>query len=220
MVLDFIIIATVVVSLISLIGVFLITAKKKISDSSLLMLVSLSAGTLLGGAFLDLLPHSIEELSAESVLPVTLSGLLVFFVLEKVIVWHHHHSAMHLKKVNERPLGYLTLVGDALHNFFDGVAIAASFIVSPSLGVITTVAVALHEIPQEIGDFSLLLYSGFTKTRALLFNLGSALFAVLGALIFYFATPLVENLEAFGLAFTAGMFIYLATADIVPELNK
>ncbi len=219
MVLELIIAATIAVSLASLAGIALLFSKKEIEEKVLFLLVSLSGGTLLASAFLDLLPESLGDLPAKSALVVSLLGILVFFVLEKLIVWHHHHHADH-GKGKEKPMGYLNLVGDALHNFFDGVAISAAFIASPALGFTTTLAVLLHEIPQEIGDFSLLLYSGFTRGKALLFNLGSALFAVIGALLFYFASPVIENLSAFGLAFTAGMFIYIATADIVPELQR
>lgn len=218
MVLELIIAATIAISLASLAGIFLLSKSKEFEEKALFALVSLSAGTLLAGAFLDLLPESLEAVAPNIGLSVALVGVLVFFVLEKIIVWHHHH-ADHAKVV-EKPLGYLNLVGDALHNFFDGVAVAAAFIASPGLGFTTTLVVLLHEIPQEIGDYSLLIYSGFTRKKALLFNLGSALFAVVGALLFYFAAPFVENLTSFGLAFTAGMFIYIAAADIVPELQR
>ena len=117
-------------------------------------------------------------------------------------------------------LGTLTLVGDGVHNFFDGVAIAAAFMVSPPLGITTTFAIALHEIPQEIGDFGLLLYSGYTPAKALAFNLLSALAAVAGGVGFFFFSSYVEHLEAYALAMTAGMFIYIASADLLPELHK
>ncbi len=218
MVLALIIAATIVISLVSLVGVFLIGTGKKFEETALMPLVGLSAGTLLGGAFLDLLPESLELIPANMVLFAPLVGILVFFALEKIIVWHHHHHAH--AKAREKPAGYLNLVGDALHNFFDGIAIASAFLASPAVGIATSLAVALHEIPQEIGDYSLLVYSGFTKRKALLFNLGSAVFAVIGALFFYFAAPIVQGLQAYGLAFTAGMFIYIAAADIVPELQR
>lgn len=218
MVLELIIAATLAISLVSLAGILLLGASKELEEKILFALVSLSAGTLLGGAFLDVLPESLEALAASQALSISLLGILVFFVLEKVIVWHHHHADH--EKVVEKPMGYLNLVGDALHNFFDGIAVAAAFLASPALGLTTTLAVVLHEIPQEIGDYSLLIYSGFTRKKALLFNLGSAVFAIVGALVFYFAAPLVQNLEGYGLAFTAGMFIYIAAADIVPELHR
>lgn len=220
MVLELILLATIGISLVSLVGVLFISPKKRLGDKLLMSLVSLAAGTLLGAAFLDLMPEALELSASSSVLHFSLFGILVFFVLEKLIVWHHHHSAKHDKKVNEKPAGYLNLVGDALHNFFDGVAISAAFLVSPAIGLTTTFAVALHEIPQEIGDFSLLIYSGFSRQKAILFNVGSAAAAIVGALFFYFSAPLIENLEAVGLAFTAGMFIYIASADVVPELHK
>ena len=218
MVLELIIAATIAISLASLGGIALLRVNKPTEEKILFALVSLSTGTLLAGAFLDLLPESLERTTPSTALATALVGILVFFVLEKLIVWHHHHADH--AKVSEKPLGYLSLVGDALHNFFDGVAISAAFIASPALGLTTTLAVLLHEIPQEIGDYSLLIYSGFTRKKALLFNLGSALFAVIGALLFYFAAPFVQNLSSLALAFTAGMFIYIATADVVPELQR
>ncbi len=220
MVLELIIAATVAVSLVSLVGVLVVSGSRQ--EQTTLLLVSLAAGTLLGAAFLDLLPHAVEQ-SGEAfgiVFQLALLGFLVFFVLEKIIHWHHHHAARHEYAAAEKPVGYLNLIGDALHNFFDGIAIAAGFLLSPAVGITTTIAVALHEIPQEIGDFSLLIYSGFSRAKAIYLNLLSALAAIAGALVFYFAAPLVENLEVLGLAFTGGMFIYLAAADIVPELQR
>ena len=215
MVLEQIILATLAVSLISLVGIVLIFRKDY--EGLVLPLVSFSAGTLLGAAFLDLLPEALEVSGAREAFAMALAGLLVFFTLEKVILWHHHHSHSHQK---EKPVGYLNLVGDGLHNFFDGAVIAAAFISSPALGIVTTIAVILHEIPQEIGDFSLLLYSGFSVKKALAYNLLSALAAVAGAMLFYYASGVVAGLQAFGLSFTAGMFIYIALADLVPELHK
>jgi zinc and cadmium transporter len=215
MVLEYIIAATIVVSLVSLVGIVLIFRKDY--EGLILPLVSFSAGTLLGAAFLDLLPEALEATGTREALGMALAGLLVFFALEKLILWHHHHSGSH---ATEKPAGYLNLIGDGLHNFFDGMVIAAAFLTSTPLGIVTTIAVILHEIPQEIGDFSLLLYSGFTVKKALAYNLLSALAAVAGALAFYYASGAVSGLQAFGLSFTAGMFIYIALADLVPELHK
>ncbi len=208
--------AVLVVSAASLVGVPFFLGRKP-SERHFFLLVSFAAGTLLGAAFLDLLPEAMAAGGVQPALVAALAGLLVFFILEKVVLWHHHHGHGH---AGEKPIGYLSLVGDALHNFFDGTAIAAAFLVSPPLGVATTIAVLLHEIPQELGDFSLLIYSGFSARQAILFNLLSALTALVGALVFYFAAGFLQGFEALGLAFTAGMFIYIATVDLVPELHK
>ncbi len=216
MVLELIILATVFVSLASLVGIFVIPLKEKTVSSLLIILISFATGTLLAGAFLDLLPEATELLAPEEVFKIALIGMLVFFIIEKFIYWHHHHHHKH--EQTEKPLAYLNLIGDGLHNFFDGAAIAAAFIVSPEVGISTTIAIIAHEIPQEIGDFSLLIYSGFSRNKALLFNLVSAALSILGALVFFYFSSVIENVEAFALAFTAGMFIYIAGADLVPEL--
>jgi zinc and cadmium transporter len=218
MVLELIIAATLIVSAASLAGILFLSMNQKRLNELLPLLVSLSGGTLLGAAFLDLIPESLEGIEIQSAMLAALVGFIAFFILEKMIMWHHHHSSKHSSKV--KPLGYLNLIGDGLHNFFDGIAISAAFISSPALGMTTTIAVILHEIPQEIGDFSLLLYSGMEKTRALAFNFLSALTAVVGAVSFYYIAPFVAHLSFYGLAFTAGMFIYIASADVVPELHK
>ena len=218
MVLELIVAATVVVSLISLVGIALIFVAKKQMDSILFFLISLATGTLLGAAFFDLLPESIGKIDAAVALEAAFAGVLFSFMVEKLIHWHHHHAAR--EKEHHRPLGMLTLVGDGVHNFFDGVAIAAAFLVSVPLGITTTLAIALHEIPQEMGDFALLLYSGYSKMKALAFNLLSALAAVAGGVLFYFFSGAVANFEAYALAFTGGTFIYIAGADIFPELHK
>ncbi len=221
MVLEWIVGATVLVSLASLSGI-LVLSRGKLTERLLFFFVSFAAGTLLGTAFLHLIPEAVEEASLESGMMFALAGILVFFVIEKVIHWHHHHSSHKDKKEIGRikPLGYLNLVGDGLHNFFDGVAIAAAFLVSIPTGITTTVAVLMHEIPQEIGDYSLLIYSGFGRMNALIFNLISALIAVVGALVFFYFNSYVENLIGIALAFTAGMFIYIASVDLVPEIHK
>lgn len=228
MVLEWIVGATVAVSLVSLVGVMALGLRERLQKIVLFAAVAFAAGTLLGGAFFDLLPESLEKLPAESALSYALAGLVFFFIVEKFIAWHHHHE-MHAKSKgkaggktsSEKPFGYLNVVGDGLHNFFDGAAIAASFMAGGvPLGITTTLVIALHEIPQEIGDYSLLVYSGFKSSKALAFNLLSGLLAVLGGVVFYFASPAIENLEGIGLAFTAGAFIYIASSDLFPEFHR
>ncbi len=218
MVLFEIIAATVFVSMLSLVGIVLFIFEKRKIDDYLFFLVSVATGTLLGAALFDILPESVEILDAHTALEFVFIGIIIAFCLEKLVHWHHHHAGS--EKEHHKPLGTLTLLGDGLHNFFDGVAIAAAFMVDVPLGVTTTVAIALHEIPQEIGDYGLLLYSGFSRARALAFNLLSALTAVAGGVLFYFFSGMVEHMEGFALAFTAGMFIYIAAADLLPELHK
>lgn len=217
MVLGWILSATLLVSLVSFVGVGILSLKEKTAGAVLFAIVAFATGTLLGAAFLDVLPEAIKKIEPSQALAFALAGILVFFLVEKVIYWHHHHGR---HSAEEKPMAYLNLIGDGVHNFFDGAAIAASFLTSIELGITTTLAIVLHEIPQEVGDFSLLLYSGFTKTKALMANFLSALLAVLGALGFYYFSSWIENMEALGLAFTGGMFIYIATADLLPELQK
>ncbi|MDD5339940.1 MAG: ZIP family metal transporter [Candidatus ainarchaeum sp.] len=212
-----IILATVVVSLISLVGVVLISLKKEILDTLVFMILSFATGSLLAAAFFDLFPEAIDKMESGTVFTFALAGMMAFFIMERLVHWHHEHHDHH---VHEKPIGYLVLIGDGVHNFFDGVAIAASFMTAPQIGIATTLAIILHEIPQELSDFSLLLYAGFSKTKALLFNLLSALTAIAGALGFYFLAGYVNNLEAYGLAFTAGGFLYIAGTDLLPELHK
>lgn len=227
MVLEWILGATVAVSLISLVGLLVLGLRENVQKIFLFYSVAFAAGTMLGAAFFDLLPESLKAIDAATALPVCLAGIMAFFIVEKYISWHHHHEThdnagrkRRARQAEEKPMGYLNLVGDGLHNFFDGVAIAASFMVGLPLGITTTLVIALHEVPQEMGDFGLLLYSGFSRRKAIAFNLLTALTCVLGALLFYFAAPLVQNLEGLGLAFTAGGFIYIAGSDLFPEFHR
>ncbi len=221
MVLEYIIGATVAVSLISLVGILTLGLSEKVQKIFLMASVAFSAGTLLGGAFFDLFPESLGKMSVRGAMLAAFAGIISFFVIEKFISWHHHHGTHGKKgKKQEKPFGWLNLVGDGLHNFFDGIAIAASFLTSVPLGITTTIVIALHEIPQEFGDYGLLIHSGFSSRRAIAFNLLTALTAILGGLFFFFAAPLVNNLQGIGLAFTAGSFIYIATSDLFPEFHR
>lgn len=218
MVLEYIIAATFLVSLISLVSVAFFFVDKKKMGSIIFYLISFSAGTLLGAAFFDIIPEAAEKLGTAT-FEIVFLGIIAGFVMEKIIHWHHHHHVDH-KGEHHHPMGALTLMGDAFHNFFDGVAIAAAFLVNVPLGIATTIAVASHEIPHEIGNFSLLLYSGYTRKRALFFNFLTALTAIAGGLLFYFFSGVVSNFESIALAFTAGTFIYVSSADLIPELHK
>ena len=222
MTLIYIIIATLIISAISFIGALALFLKKEKLDKILLALVSLSAGALIGGAFLHLLPEAVMEVGSEegNILKVFLFALLgfsFFFVLEQFIHWHHHHDTC-CDKVS--PFSYLVLISDGVHNFIDGFVIAAAFIVSIPVGIATTLAVAFHEIPQEIGDFGVLLYAGMKRGRALMFNFLSALVAVLGGLLGFFLSTQIGDSIIYLLPFAAGNFIYIASSDLIPEIKS
>ena len=195
----------------------------------LLLLVSLSAGTLFGGAFLHLLPEAVKRSGFSiRISLLVLAGVLVFFVLEKFIHWHHCHShgddtqkhvLMH-KSHHPHHIAPLNLLGDALHNFVDGLVIAGSYLVSVPAGIATTIAVIVHEVPQELADFGVLLYSGLSKWKALLFNFMSAVTAIIGAIVGLFLAGTVQWFTDLIVPFAAGTFLYIASANLIPELHK
>jgi zinc and cadmium transporter len=212
-------ISVFIVSLISLIGVFTLSVDHKKLYKYLIYLVSLSAGTLMGDAFIHLIPEAYED--SENSVAVSLYillGILVFFVLEKVIHWRHCHEEP--CEEHPHPFSYIILMGDSLHNFVDGMVIGASYLVSIPVGIATTIAVIFHEIPQEIGDFASLLYGGFSRKKALFLNFLSALAAVAGALLILSFDLKIDGLESFLVPFAAGGFIYIAGTDLIPELHK
>ncbi len=211
----YILLAVTLVSLISLVGVIALSLKKKLLRRALFFLVSFATGTLMGVAFLDLLPEALEYERANIFL-FPILGMLVFFVIEKFIYWHHHHTGE--KEIHAYTR--LNLIGDGVHNFIDGIVIAASFLHSVPLGIATTVAIILHEIPQEIGDFSILVYGGFSQMKALFFNFLTALTALIGALVGFYFLGVFENMLPYLLAFAAGNFIYIAGTDLLPELRE
>lgn len=216
-----IILATIIVSLISLIGI-LIIFKRENKKSFLKALISLAAGALLTVALLDLLPEALEAgvYDAHIILSTVLISIIFFFLLERVFHWHHCHCEEHGRPCGDekRNIAVINLTGDAIHNFVDGALIASAFMLNFHAGIIVTIAVILHEIPQEISDFGVLLYAGLTKTKAILYNLLTALIAVIGALLFYYFGSNFSNIIPLMIAFAAGNFIYLATADLMPEL--
>jgi len=220
MVLETILAASFAVSLISLIGVFTLGMREKLLHSLLFYFVSFAAGAMLAAAFLDLLPEGIALAGVENFARYALFGLLVFFMIEKFIHWHHHHKHHHKGEHTEAPFTYLNLIGDAVHNFIDGTVITASFLTSTELGIVSTIAIIAHEIPQELGDYSLLIYGGFSKQKALFYNFLTALTSILGALTAFYFSSLVPNLSTLLIPFAAGGFIYIASADLVPELHK
>lgn len=209
--------ATLIISSGSLVGVLAISVKPAILNRLLLPLVSLSAGTMLGASFLHLLPESVETLDAHLVFQLTLLSFIAFFLLERFLHWRHCHDEKHLTR---HTIGYMNLIGDAIHNFIDGLLIAASFAAGDTLGIVAVLAIALHEIPQEIGDFGVLLHSGFTRSRALLANVSVSLTAVFGGLVGYFLSHRTEIFASYLIPIAAGGFVYIAATDLVPELKE
>ena len=211
------IIATFIVSLMSLIGIITISIKKDIIDRIVFLLVSFSIGSLLAGAFLHLLPESIESIGSNLALRYALIGFIAFFLIERILHWRHCHKGA---GCDVHTFTYMNIIGDGIHNFLDGILIAASFSTSYEVGIATTIAVIAHEIPQEIGDFGVLIYGGFSKAKALLVNFITALTAILGVFAFSFISGMVSHIEAFFVPFAAGGFLYIAGSDLLPELHK
>jgi zinc and cadmium transporter len=207
-----------VVSLIAIIGIIGLAIKAEKLKKILIYLISFSAGALLGDAFIHLIPEISEEGLAFSSSLYILAGIILFFSLEKFIHWRHCHMPTTKKHVH--PFAYMNLFGDSLHNFIDGLIIAGSYIISIPVGIATTIAVLLHEIPQEIGDFGVLLYAGFSKTKALAMNFLTALTAVLGAVVALILNNYVENIEIPLVCLAVGGFLYIAGSDLIPELHK
>jgi zinc and cadmium transporter len=188
--------------------------------------VSFALGALLGVAFLDLLPdalHEAGEAHTEAVLATVLGGILGFFLLEKLLLWRHCHSdhcETHTEEHFHQPAGTLIVVGDAIHNFVDGVLIAAAFLTDVQLGIVTSLAVAAHEIPQEVGDFAILLESGYGRAQALLYNLLSSFSTLAGGVLAYFALENLHEALPYFLALAASSFVYIAVADLIPSLHR
>jgi len=206
------------VSALSLTGVLVLIVRRDLDRSLLLYMVSFSVGGLLGGAFLHLIPEAYAESGINATVSTyILAGVFSSFVVEQVLRWRH----CHVPTSDDHPhtFAYMNLLGDAVHNLVDGLIIAGAYLASTRLGVLTTVAVCLHELPQEIGDFGVLVYAGYSKGRALKLNFLSALTAFLGALIALTMSGIIEGLTAFLVPFAAGNFIYIAGSDLIPELH-
>jgi zinc and cadmium transporter len=212
-------ISVVIVSLVSLIGVFALSIREDLLRKYIFVFISLAVGALLGDAFIHLIPEAFKSsINTALVGILIIVGILIFFILEKFLHWHHHGEDT--EEPNIHPAGKLILFSDGVHNFIDGIIIGVSFIISVPVGIATTIAVILHEIPQEIGDFAVLLHSGYTKTRALWLNFLSALCAVLGMLLAFILGEAGETFIIWILPIAAGGFIYVAVADLIPELHK
>ncbi len=207
------------VSLVSLVGIFGLSLKKEWLEKHIYIFISIAMGALLGDAFIHLIPEAFEN--AESPLLISIlviAGILFFFVLEKFLHWHHHGNDAEENHIH--PVGKLILFSDGVHNFIDGVIIGVSFLVNIPLGIATTLAVILHEIPQEVGDFAVLLHAGYSKTRALWLNFMSALLAIVGVIFALVLGDVLESFITYFLPIAAGGFIYVAVADLIPELHK
>lgn len=207
-----------IVSLIALIGIGFLALQEEKLKKFLAYMVSFSAGALFADAFIHLLPEALEEHGGVVIPLYVIGGILVSFILEKFIHWRHchlPHSSEH-----KHPFALMNLFGDGLHNFIDGTIIAASYLVSIPTGIATTIAVVFHEIPQEVGDFGVLLQGGFGKRKAILLNFLTALMAVLGAVVALAVSFYTHALTSFLVPFAAGTFIYIAGADLIPELHK
>jgi len=243
-VLFLIILSTFLVSLIAFIGILTLVLKEELLNKILLLLVAFSAGALIGGAFFHLVPEAIDKVGpnqTQNLFLYLILGFCFFYILETFISWHHHHAVSHpevypvrnyLKQDDNnkierdkisngvRSFSYLILVSDGIHNFIDGLIIAASFLVSFPLGITTTLAVIFHEIPQEIGDFGVLVYGGFKKIKALFLNFLSGLLAILGGIIGFLLSEKIGEGIIFLLPFAAGNFIYIAASDLIPEIKQ
>jgi len=212
-----ILISSLVISLISLIGIFFLSKKINSQSSLIFIFVAFAAGAMLGNALFHLLPESLEEIQPIQFSIIFIFGFVGFFIIEKITHWRHCHKSN--CKQHEKPVGYLNLIGDGFHNFLDGILIAVSYIAGFEIGIATTIAILAHEVPQEIGDFSVLIYSGFSKSKAILFNFLSALLAVVGALTGFLIFK-SSSLIPYVLPIIAGSLVYIASADLIPELHK
>jgi len=211
--------SVIIVSLVSFIGVFALSFKEETLRKYIFLLISLAVGALLGDAFIHLIPEALEEsTNGLTTSLLVIFGIIIFFILEKFLHWHHHGEDTHENHVT--PTGKLILFSDAIHNFLDGVIIAASFLISIPVGIATTIAVILHEIPQEIGDFAVLIHSGYSRGRALWVNFLSAIFAIAGAIFLFLVGEFAQTLTGWFVPLASGGFIYIAMADLIPELNK
>jgi len=208
-------------------SVFLLVPER-LRDRLMSPMVSFAIGALLGASFLAILPHAFEapNVDAHHITLTVLCGILIFFLLEKLVVWRHCHThdcEAHVPDVDRARLaatGNMILIGDGIHNMVDGVLIGAAFLTDVHLGVITSIAVIAHEIPQELGDFAILLHSGFSRARALLYNALTGLTTVVGGVVAYFSLSLANQLLPYVLAIAASSFIYIAVADLIPGLHK
>jgi len=211
-------ISVFLISLLSLVGIFGIYLREKSLRVMLVHFVSFSAGALLGDAFFHLLPTAAESGFTVQLALYVLLGIVFSFIVETIIQWRHCH--LPTSKEHVHPFAFMNLIGDGIHNFIDGLIIGASYLVSIPIGVATTIAVFFHEIPQEMGDFAVMLHGGFSRGQALLFNFATALTSFIGILVVLVLGAYVEGINSFLIPFAAGSFIYIAGSDLIPEVHR
>lgn len=212
-----ILIFTFLGSFASLIGGILLLWKEKLVEGKTLLLVAFAAGAMLSASFFDLIPEALEEgMGYREAGEAILAGIVVFFLFERFLLWHHHHQTCEAP----RPTIPLLILGDSLHNFLDGVVIAGSFLLNIPLGIITSLAVGFHEVPQEIGDFGVLLALGMGRRKVILVNIFSALASFVGAISAFYFLSRLGGMIPYLIAFAAGNFIYIASSDLIPEIHR
>ena len=225
--------SVVAISLVSFVGVLTLSFNERFLQRIIFILVALATGAFLGGAFVHIIPEVFERTGNTVVSSVAIIfGIILFFVFEKILHWHHNHGVEKCRdghcdpetdsqnSPRIHPVGYSILLSDGIHNLIDGIIIGASYLTSVEIGVAATIAVILHEIPQEFSDFGVLIHSGFSVKKALLINFVSALTAILGAIIALAVGARADEVVLWILPIAAGSFIYIAAADLIPELHK
>lgn len=217
-ILAYILIFTFIGSIISLFGGVILLVNERLAVKISHFLASFAAGALLGTAFFDLLPEASENNVETNIFLFTFIGILMFFLIERAFHFFHHHNDQNNE--NYKAVNLLIVFGDGIHNFIDGMAIATAFLVDIKLGIVTAIAVGFHEIPQEIGDFGILLQNGIARKKVLIFNILSALTAILGAILVFFLRDNIEGSLPILLSITAGFFIYISSSDLIPEIHK
>ncbi len=219
MVLLYIIAATTIVGLVSLAGAMFLAFRVDVKKATF-YLISLASGTLLGGAFLHLIPESLEILEPRPAFILISVGIFIFFIMEKFLIWRHCHHHQHMEDHKRSTTAHMILVGDSVHNIIDGVIIGSAFLVSPSFGISITLAIILHEIPQELGDFGVLVHGGYSVQKALVANFLISLTALAGGVITYFFVGFAPQIQSFIIPIVAGGFLYIALADLIPQLHE
>ena len=215
-ILFWIILMTLINGFIAFAGAFSLLISLKSLNKITIFLVSFAIGALLGGAFFHLIPESIEKIPYILIIILISTGVFLFYLIEKYLHWHHCHK---YGKCKIHPYTNLILYGDGIHNFIDGLVIASSFLISIPFGILTSLLIMSHELPQEIGDFGVLIYGGYTRKKALLYNFISQLTSVIGGILGFFILG-IHNYAVYLLPFAGGGFIYIAIADLIPEVFK
>ena len=214
------VLAVSLVSVLSIGGIFALSIREHLLDKMLFFLMSFSAGTILGSAFFDLLPGALEIVEVSLVFSYLALGFVFFFFMERSIYWYHGHGHSHDKVAGSvKSYVYLNLVGDGVHNLIDGMVITTAFLLNFSLGLAATIAVIFHELPQEVGDFGILVFGGLSKKKALLFNFLTALTAFVGIYLAVFLIE-IEGFSGLLISMSAGGFIYLGASELLPEIKK